>query len=143
MPASRTAPEFFSPAPLLAVALLATNDHLLKDAFHNAVTGKLSDVAGCFFLPLFVSAFLVFVTPWSLRVRVGLGALATVALFVPVKVSPAAAGSVCRAIEQLSIPLGIGAQHIVSDPTDLLAVPMTFLAVLYAQRMNPCVAASK
>ena len=40
------------PVPLLAIGLLVLNDHVLKDAFHNAVTGKLSDFAGMAFFPL-------------------------------------------------------------------------------------------
>ena len=37
---------------LLAIGLLVLNDHVLKDAFHNALTGKLSDFAGMAFFPL-------------------------------------------------------------------------------------------
>ena len=142
MPATRRASEFFSPAPLLAVALLATNDHFLKAAFHNTLTGKLSDFAGCFFLPLYVSAMLSFVTRWSLQRRLWLGAITTLAIFIPVSVSRAAADFVCRTVELIAIPLGIGAQRIASDPTDLIAVPMICLAVLYAQKVNRCAAAS-
>ena len=42
-----------SPAFVLAVATLAVNDHLLKPAFGNGLTGKLSDVAGLFAFALF------------------------------------------------------------------------------------------
>ena len=142
MRASRGAPEFFSVMPLLAVVLLATNDHFLKAAFHNTLTGKLSDFAGCFFLPLYVSAMLAIATRWSLHRRLWIGALTTLAIFVPVSVSRAAADFVCRSVELISIPLGIGAQRIASDPTDLIAVPMIFLAVLYAQKVNPCAVSS-
>ena len=45
--------EFFAPLPLAAVALLVVNDTWLKPAFHNALTGKLSDVAVCFMMPAF------------------------------------------------------------------------------------------
>ena len=56
-PAPRSWPamrEFFGPLPLAAVALLAVNDHVLKARWPGLVTGKLSDVAGCFLLPLFL-----------------------------------------------------------------------------------------
>jgi hypothetical protein len=140
--AVRRAPEFFTPAPLLAVAVLAANDHLFKAAFHNTLTGKLSDFAGCFFLPLYVSAMLAYVTRWPLQRRLWAGALTTMAIFIPASVSRPAADFVCRAIELLAIPLGLGAQRIASDPTDLIAVPMICFAVLYAQRVNRCVTAS-
>lgn len=138
----RRAPEFFSPLPLLAVGLLAVNDHFLKAAFHNTATGKLSDFAGCFFLPLYVSAMLSYVTRWSVNARMGVGAAVTLAIFVPASVSRAAADFICRAVEVIAIPMGLGAQRIAADPTDLIALPMVFLAVRYAQRMNACAVAS-
>lgn len=130
------APEFFSPLPLLAVVLLVLNDHVFKAAFHNTLTGKVSDFAGCFFLPLFVSALLSY-TPLVSRpgVRLIIGCAATLALFVPIKVSHAAGVAVCAVIEHVSIPLGIGALQNVADPTDLLAVPMVALAALYARKV--------
>lgn len=136
------APEFFSLPPLAAVGVLLLNDHVLKAAFRGTVTGKLSDFAGCFFLPLFVSAVLAEVTTLPLRWRVALGAAATAALFVPVKLFPSAAAAVARAVEVASLPLGLGAQRITVDPTDLLAVPMILLAVLHARKVNPCAASS-
>jgi len=143
MHSSPRAPEFFSALPLAAVALLAVNDHLLKAAFHNTLTGKLSDFAGCFFLPLFVSATLSFVTRWSLERRLWWGVAATLTIFVPVNLSRAAADLVCRAVELVSIPLGIGAQRIASDPTDLIALPMIALSLHYARKVNPCAEPSK
>ena len=40
---------------LLAVGILLLNDFVLKATFHNAITGKLSDVAGLFAFPYFIS----------------------------------------------------------------------------------------
>lgn len=48
--------EFVSWAPLTAVALLALNDHVFKDLWPGAVTGKLSDFAGLFYFPLLLTA---------------------------------------------------------------------------------------
>jgi hypothetical protein len=126
--------EFFSPLPLLAVGVLVLNDHVLKALLHNALTGKLSDFAGCFFLPLFTSALLSYVPGLGerLALRVGVGCAATVALFVPIKLSVAAGTAVCLVLEHASVPLGIGALRIVADPTDLFALPMVALAALYA-----------
>ena len=132
----RRASEFFSLPPLIAVGVLALNDHLLKARFHNLVTGKLSDFAGCFFLPLYLSALLAWLGPWSLRARLAIGASATALLFVPIKVSQPAADAVGHAIEVVSVPLGLGRQHIVADPTDLIALVMTGLAVWYAVWVN-------
>ena len=46
-----------SPAFLVAVGVLAVNDWALKPTFDNWITGKLSDVAGVFALPLLCCAF--------------------------------------------------------------------------------------
>lgn len=44
-----------SPLFILFLALLIANDFILKAAFHNAVTGKLSDFSGLFIFPIFWS----------------------------------------------------------------------------------------
>jgi hypothetical protein len=122
-------PELFAPLPLAAVALLALNDHVLKARFPGPVTGKLSDVAGCFVLPLFLSAALSFAVPGRARLRIAVGAIATVVLFASVKLWPAAAAFVAAALS-----LGAGRSRIVCDPTDLAALPLVALAVRYARR---------
>lgn len=43
---------FLHPVPLVAVALLVLNDHVLKQRWPSWWTGKLSDVAGLIFFPL-------------------------------------------------------------------------------------------
>jgi len=47
-----------APWSLVGVCVLLVNDFVLKRLFHNWLTGKLSDVAGLFILPLFISALL-------------------------------------------------------------------------------------
>ncbi|MBM4377830.1 MAG: hypothetical protein FJ086_00760 [Deltaproteobacteria bacterium] len=136
MSPSRRAPEFHAPLTLAALVLLMVNDHLLKPALHNAVTGKLSVLAGCFLLPLFASAVLAETRGGPVERRVRVGAWATLGLFVPIKLSAGAAGAVARALEVASVPLGLGHQHITADPTDPLALPMVSLAVLYARKAN-------
>ncbi len=129
-------PEFVGALPLLAVGVMAVNDAYLKATFHNAITGKLSDFAGCFFLPLYTSALLALVTPWSLRARLTVGALATAVLFVAISTSKTAARWVC---DVLSVPggwLGLSHYDIVADPTDLMALPMVPLAVFYGLRRS-------
>ncbi len=44
------------PVPLLAIAVLVINDQVLKNAAPGVITGKLSDVAGMLFFPLFIVA---------------------------------------------------------------------------------------
>ncbi len=126
--------EFFGVAPLAAVALLAVNDAFLKPLFHNALTGKLSDFAGCFFLPLYASALLAVVTGLSRERRLWIGAAFTVALFAPIKIWPEAGAAVCAALLPLGRALGLSGLHIVADPTDLLALVMVPLAVAYGKR---------
>jgi hypothetical protein len=126
-------PELASPLPLAAVALLALNDHLLKQAWPGALTGKLSDVAGCFVLPLFLSALLAVVTAWPLRRRLALGAAATVLFFAAIKLSQPAADAAARALD-LAWPLRAGPGRIVADPTDLLALPLAAAAIVFGRR---------
>ena len=59
---------------LLAVGILLLNDFVLKETFHNTITGKLSDVAGLFAFPYFIS--LVFPK------KVKLNYIASVLLFI-------------------------------------------------------------
>jgi len=43
------------PASLCGVALLIVNDHYMKRHLHNAISGKLSDIAGLLFFPLLIA----------------------------------------------------------------------------------------
>lgn len=125
--------ELFAPLPLAAVALLLVNDHLLKVRFHNAVTGKLSDVAICFSLPLFLSASLELISPLSARARLLAGALATTAVFALLKLSPAVDRAYCQALDAAWSWAGLRF-HAVADPTDLFCLPLVAMAVLYGRR---------
>ena len=129
--------EFVAPAPLCAVALMAVNDRWLKPAFHNAWTGKLSDLAICFFLPVYLSALLAVATRWSLRARLACGATATGALFAAIKVSQPAADLFCRALALVGRPLGMTHFRAVADPTDLVALPLIWVAVAYGLHRAP------
>lgn len=125
--------EFFAAPPLAAVTLLVANDHFLKARFHNAVSGKLSDLAICFAMPLFLSASLESVTSLAPRARLAAGALATVAVFSALKVSPAVAEVYCRVLDAAWSWAGLQF-HAVADRTDLFCLPMTLIAVLYGWR---------
>lgn len=126
-------PEFYGLLPLGAVLVLRLNDAVLKAAFHNTLTGKLSDVAGCFVLPLFVSALLALVKV-PFRERLTVGVVFTVVFFSAIKLSAAAGALVCRWLEPLAHVVGAGSGlHIVTDPTDLLAFAVLPLTVHYAR----------
>ncbi|MBM4781146.1 MAG: hypothetical protein GQE15_25930 [Archangiaceae bacterium] len=125
-------PEFFSALPLSAVVVLWLNDTFLKARFHNAVTGKLSDLAGCFVLPLFVAVLLV-PLGWSLRVRAGVGALITTAFFAAIKCFDGAARTTASTLEWVTTSLGVDGPHrLLADRTDLVALVMVPLAVCFA-----------
>jgi hypothetical protein len=134
--------ELLAPIPLAALVLLAVNDHLLKGsgALPGWMTGKLSDLAGLLFFPLLCTALL----DLALLVAARLGApvdftlrrwklaaacAGSAALFTAIKLSPAAAGALERLLAAAGIP-----SRIVSDPTDLLALPMVALAYYLGRR---------
>jgi hypothetical protein len=117
--------------PLATIALLIANDHVLKFVFHNAVTGKLSDVAICFLMPLLISAALGLLAGARVRGRLGIGALVTVVVFSALEMSDLAGSWYVRAMA-----IGFGAKQTVltRDPTDLLALLMVPIAVAYGRQ---------
>jgi hypothetical protein len=124
-------PEFIAPAPLLAVALLVANDRVFKPRFHNWVTGKLSDVAICFFLPLFTSALLGIFWPKRARARVLIGAGVAGLVFAAQETWPAFERVLLSALRVVGAPLGLRGFVLTSDITDLWALLMVPVAVAY------------
>ena len=131
-----------SPLPLLALAVLLVNDHILKEAFPGLLTGKLSDFAGLVFFPLLLQAALELAqvrvgVPWtpSRRLLVGCvlvtgGAFALVQVWAPMgdlyEIGLATLQWPFRAAGGLatgSVP-SVGRAHLTADPTDLIALPM-------------------
>jgi hypothetical protein len=104
----------------MAVALTAMNDHVLKNLWPSFVTGKLSDLAGVFFTPLFALAVMRLIA----RKRVSL-TLATCVivmivfdvLFVLLKMNRDVRDAYVGALESI----GITARSVM-DPTDLIAM---------------------
>jgi hypothetical protein len=133
---ARGAPEFFGILPLTAVGLFALNNFVLKRAWPGWVTGKLSDLLICFFLPLFVSALLERVCRMGAGRRVAIGIALTAAIFVAVKTSVTASGVLDRDIAMLLQPLGVRSAPNRVDVTDLVALPMLALAWLHARRAD-------
>ena len=123
--------ELGSLLPLAMIALLVANDHVLKFVFHNAVTGKLSDVAICFLMPLLISAALGLIAGAGARWRLGIGAVVTAVVFSALEMSDLAGSWFVRAVA-----IVFGARHTVltRDPTDLLALLMVPLAVAYGRQ---------
>ncbi len=103
------------PLWLGSVAMLALNDHVLKELVPGVVTGKLSDFAGLMVAPALMAALL------GVRTRRGL-ALAHVAVgcvFAGIQLSPAFAGAWSSLMGTVGFPW-----RITMDPTDLVALLM-------------------
>lgn len=112
-----------SPVFLIAVALLLLNDWILKDAFGNWVTGKLSDFAGLFAFALFWGALL----PRRRGAAIGM----TAVVFMVWK-SPLSA-------DALTAWNAIGAWPLarVVDYTDWLALTVLYPAYRLLDRLSP------
>lgn len=115
-PELRPARALLTPAWLIALGVLALNDHLLKGAgaLPGAVTGKLSDVAGLVVAPALLAALL------GVRSRRGLlMCCAAVGLvFSSINLSPACADAWSWLMGLIGFPW-----KITVDPTDLLTLP--------------------
>lgn len=142
------------PVPLIAIALLLLNDHVLKAAYPGSWwPGKLSDFAGLAFFPLFLQALWeagaeLVRRPWSPSRRVLVtGAVVTALLFSLVQVWPPASEAYRAAFGTVYWPVGAarglltGAglpgwapASLVADPWDMVAVPAVGLAVLAGWR---------
>ncbi len=112
--------------------LLVVNDWVLKEHFHGAVTGKLSDLAGLTFAPVLLSAMIglalhlaaklgVRVDPSLSRRRLIACCAATAIGFALTKVCPPFASLVARAIGHHA--------EFYPDWTDLLCIPCVLIAL--------------
>ena len=137
------------PLPVLAVVLLALNDHWWKGSglLPGWLTGKLSDFAGLFFFPLLL------VTLWNLAcdgingvlrrqallaspttTQLMLAATATGAFFSAVQIHEPVALFYARVTAWLAFWNDAPRAQVTMDPTDILAVPMVFLSFLVGLR---------
>ncbi len=126
--------EFLAPWPLLAVLVMGLNDHVLKARFHNGVTGKLSDFAICFFLPLFISAALGLVWRGAPRWRLAVGGFVAAGVFALLEMSDVVGGAFLQALRTIGPALGIHRVAFTRDATDLFALVMVPLALWYGSR---------
>ena len=126
---TRPAELLTHPLVVAALGLLMLNDHVLKERFHNALTGKLSDVAGLVFFPVLVASA-VEVGAWivgrSAPARAQLllvsGALTAIGFVGIQTVAPMT--ELYRSVAGL---LTGRPTMVVADPTDVLAVPACFV----------------
>lgn len=134
------------PITLAAIVLLVLNDHVLKAAMPGVVTGKLSDLAGMVFFPLFLAAGLEYARVRSRYLVLGC-AIATGVVFAAIKTVGPAAEAYRVGLGALQWPFralfalvrGDGAPALAQvsltmDPTDLIALPALFVPVLLVQR---------
>lgn len=127
--------EFFAPLPLAAVALLVVNDVFWKRAFHNELTGKLSDVAVCFFMPLFVSELLGLGFALVPKLRLATGAVATAVLFSLLEVVPWFTARTLAVLTWVGSYVGLHGGFVMTrDLTDLACVPLVLVGYVYGAR---------
>ncbi len=119
---------------------MAINDHWLKFHFPGFLTGKISDFCGVFYLPIFLLALSVGAgllrsrsfqeTGGRLNWRnLWIAILCTDFLLLSVKLSPLIASSVEHFFQEFLFRIQLN-----SDPTDLVALVMNPLTILYMQR---------
>jgi hypothetical protein len=134
------------PVAVLAVLLLALNDHVLKRVCPGFVTGKLSDVAGMVFFPLLLSSLVSYLLPSYLLPRRGertlaVACIATAVVFALVKTAPWANDAYRITWGVMHWPLrvlsawcaghatpGPSRALLVRDPGDLIALPFVLAA---------------
>jgi hypothetical protein len=127
---------FFHPIPLLAVAIMALNDHYLKMAYPGMITGKLSDFMGVFYFPIFLCA-LVMLAQASLQgesARLTLrlivcSILFTDAIMIALKLSSGFTLFIENFFARFLFEIRIW-----NDPTDLFALTMNELTFFYLWR---------
>lgn len=117
---TKSRPEILSrPLFILALGLLLLNDFYLKYEFSNFLTGKLSDIAGLFLFPYFLSSLRI---KWTKTIYLG-----TVFLFMFWK-SPFS-----QDLINWSKTIGIGFNRVI-DYTDLVALFILPLSFSYFQK---------
>jgi len=126
-------PAFFTVPALAAVLLFGANNLWAKNAFPGMWTGKISDFAFCFFMPLFIAYGL---ESWGMPRRWALrsGAGATILSLVAVKSWPTVSTGLDSVIRTFWSPWGLTPRSNQMDASDLWALPMVILAYIYAIR---------
>lgn len=128
--------EFFNLWCLVAVFIFALNNLVLKWEFHNWLTGKLSDFMACFFLPLLISGILGLFsnssfTQQSFKGRLLAGSVITAVCFSSVKIFDTPSLWMNEVFSYLLKLVSNSSSINRVDPTDLIALPVIFLAYFY------------
>jgi hypothetical protein len=123
---------FYEAVPLAVVALFLLNNLWFKSSFPGALSGKLSDVCACFFVPLFVAAVLREFTSWTLKTRVRYGAAVMVVSLLLVKGTDTGSALLNSFVASATSWSGLTFRPNAADPTDLWALPVVLLSYLYA-----------
>ena len=137
-------------APLVATVLLVVNDTWAKSHWPGFVTGKASDAAGLFLLPVVLIAALEVARnlsglPWVDRRRdAAIVGIAVACGFVGVKGAPLGATLYGHVLGVVRWPLsaminvaagqglpGLGVVDVVADPSDILTLPAVLLAFAF------------
>ena len=116
-----------SPPAWFAVALFLLNDHVLKYQFPSDLTGKLSDFASLYVMPVALIVPLLILTAPVPRVAQGVSIasfIAVGAVFTAIKVD----AGLSLALRTLLVPLTGGGVLAVTDATDLIALPVLLLS---------------
>jgi hypothetical protein len=139
------------PAILFAIGALFVNDHVLKRVYPGALTGKLSDIAGLLFFPVFLQALwelgLACRRPsWERSNRVlHVCALLTAAVFAVIKLTPFGAAlfrctfGAVRGLPAAIVDLLQGEvprfalAKLTQDASDVLALPAILVGVWLAR----------
>jgi len=124
--------EFFAILPLLSVFLFSVNNFYLKQNFPSVFTGKLSDFMACFFIPLYISCILSLIGWKTLKPRIFTSCLITLLIFSLVKLSEFASMILNTVIAYFLDFSQLGTSINNTDPSDLVALPMIFLAYYFA-----------
>lgn len=141
------------PSPIAAIALLVLNDRLFKHRWPGWLTGKLSDLAGVFLLPLVLLTLLevgrrfLGRQPWTITTdALAFGLLGLGVAFASVKLWEPAADAFRIANGWLRWPMEVAAElmtggspegprriALTRDPTDLVVLPVLGLTYLVAR----------
>lgn len=123
--------EFFNVPVFTCIALFVLNNMYLKAAFHNLLTGKISDLCFCFFFPLYLSAMLSLVSKVRVQNRLLAGAVFTGLGMAMVKVYPPASDVMNNVFSFVTVWF-VGQESLnIVDPTDLIALPLVGAAYYY------------
>ena len=133
------------PLVLLAVAIVAINDHVLKESgwLPGVVTGKLSDVAGLFFFPILVAVLAYLAARYVERLPGIIGQMGGAFSGMPRLLVDSALFFTVVGFTAINViePVNAFAERVwgvfTMDPTDLFCLPMVLVARHFALQRWP------